>query len=59
MADPDLPPPRRAQTAGGFLIAAGLVGGAAIGAVVHQATIGLLAGFVIGVIAAVAMAMRS
>ena len=59
MADSDTPaPPRRPQTAGGCLIAAGLLAGAAIGAGFHQASIGVLAGFAIGVIGAVLMTMR-
>ena len=44
--------PRRAANAGGFLIAAGALGGVAIGLVVGEPTLGLLVGF--GVSAALA-----
>jgi hypothetical protein len=53
---PTLPPttPRRA---GGCLIAAGLLIGPVVGLFFHQTSLGLVIGFGIGVIAAIAMAM--
>jgi hypothetical protein len=39
--------------AGGFILAASILIGAVVGAVLHQSTIGLLAGFVAGVAIAV------
>jgi hypothetical protein len=59
---PDAPdrnaPSRPPQQAGGCLIAAGLILGPIVGLAVGQVSIGLIAGFVIGVAAAIIMAVR-
>lgn len=59
---PDVPDrsaaPRPPQQAGGCLIAAGLIIGPIVGLAFGQVSIGLIAGFVIGVVAAIAMALR-
>ncbi|WP_419814264.1 hypothetical protein [Glacieibacterium sp.] len=47
-------PPR---AAGGCLLALSTLVGTVIGIVVHQASIGLIAGFCIGVVAAIAVAV--
>lgn len=61
-AMPTLPDPvspsRPPQMGGGCLIAAGLIVGPIIGIFFGQVTLGLVAGGVIGVIAAVAMTVR-
>lgn len=44
---------RQPSAAGGLLIAAGALGGAAVGFVYGQATPGFLAGLAIGVVAAI------
>ena len=51
----DAPPPSRAPAAGGCLIALGAVGGAAIGLMLGQASIGLIAGLMAGVVLAFAL----
>lgn len=60
MVDPVFRPPssRPPQQAGGCLIAAGLIFGPIIGMAFGETSIGLVAGGVVGVIAAVAMAFR-
>jgi uncharacterized membrane protein len=50
--------PRPPQQAGGCLIAAGLIIGPIVGLAFGQVSIGLIAGFVIGVVAALAMTLR-
>jgi hypothetical protein len=55
---PRSPNSRPPQTAGGCLIAAGLIFGPIIGMAFGETSIGLVAGGVIGVLAAVAMAWR-
>jgi len=56
---PDRPAaPRPPQQAGGCLIAAGLIIGPIVGLAFGQVSIGLIAGFAVGVVAAIAMAMR-
>jgi uncharacterized membrane protein len=52
------PPPTTPRQAGGCLIAAGLMLGAGIGVAVGESSAGLLIGLAVGVIAAVAMALR-
>lgn len=49
MAHPDARPPRRPGMAGGFFIALGLIAGLVIGTLLQEPTIGLLAGFGLGV----------
>jgi hypothetical protein len=56
---PDRPAaPRPPQQAGGCLIATGLIIGPIVGLAFGQVSIGLIAGFSIGVVAAVMMAVR-
>ncbi len=56
---PDLnPPPRSPQLGGGCLIAAGVMIGPVVGIFFGQVTLGLIAGGVIGVVAALVMALR-
>jgi predicted lipid-binding transport protein (Tim44 family) len=56
---PDRPAaPRPPQQAGGCLIAAGLIIGPIVGLAFGQVSIGLIAGFAVGVVAAVVMALR-
>lgn len=50
--------PSRAPMAGGFLIAAGLMLGAILGAIAGQPSIGFLAGGGVGVVLAVAIWLR-
>lgn len=52
------PAPRRAATAGGFPIIAGILLGAGIGFGFHQPTIGLLIGGSIGIAIATAIWLR-
>ena len=52
------PVPRKPQQAGGCLIAAGLIFGPIIGMAFGQTSIGLVAGGVTGVVAAIVMALR-
>ncbi len=60
MASPSLetPPPRPPLRGGGCLVAAGLVIGPIAGLVAGQTSAGLLVGFALGILAAVAMAIR-
>ena len=51
-------PPIRNPSAGGFLIAAGVMGGAVIGFLFGQATIGLLIGAVVSIGASLAIWAR-
>ena len=51
-------PPRPPQLGGGCLIAAGLLIGPIVGIVFGQVTLGLIAGGVIGVVAAIIMAAK-
>ena len=51
-------PARRPVAAGGFLIAIGVLGGAMLGFLAHQPTIGLLIGLAIAVAISVAMWLR-
>lgn len=48
----------RPNAAGGALVALGMIGGAAVGFAIGQATPGFLAGTAIGVVAAVLVWMR-
>lgn len=60
MVDPVPPPaPRKPQQAGGILIAAGLILGPIIGLAFGQTSIGLVAGGLIGVVAAIVMAVTN
>lgn len=52
------PESRPPQRAGGCLIAAGLIIGPIVGLAFGQVSIGLIGGLVIGVIAAIVMAVR-
>ncbi len=62
MADPTsrdtLPPHKDPSAAGGFLVAIGMLGGAAIGFAIGQATPGFLVGTGVGVLAAVLVWVR-
>lgn len=58
MAEPGLPVSRPPQRGGGIFIALGLVLGAIGGVIAHQPSLGLLAGLGLGVLAAIAMALR-
>jgi hypothetical protein len=49
--------PSRSPMAGGFIIAIGVIGGALIGAVKGQPTIGFLIGFGIGAVIAAAIGL--
>lgn len=51
-------PPKRAATGGGILIAIGLVGGAVIGGLNGQPSIGLLAGLAVGALGALLLWLR-
>lgn len=53
------PAPRKPQQAGGCLIAAGLILGPIIGMAFGQTSIGLVAGGVIGVVAAIVMTVSN
>lgn len=52
------PSSRPPQQAGGCLIAAGLLIGPIVGLMFGQTSLGLIAGFAIGVIGAIVMALR-
>ena len=55
---PTPPPPRPAPTAGGCLLAAAIVAGAAIGYLVGQPSIGLIVGGLAGAALAVGVWLR-
>ncbi len=58
MASPPRPPSARPpMAAGGCLLALLTLGGAGVGVAVHQASLGLLGGFALGVVAAVLVAV--
>lgn len=57
LPDPVSPPPQP-QLGGGCLIAAGLLIGPIVGIFFHQTTLGLVAGGVIGAIAALVLTLR-
>ena len=60
MPEPMPPPtPRQPQQAGGCLIAAGLILGPIIGLAFGETSIGLVAGGLIGVVAAIVMAVMA
>ncbi|WP_017669390.1 hypothetical protein [Sandarakinorhabdus sp. AAP62] len=58
MASPGSPVSRPPQRGGGIFIAFGLVAGAVGGTLVGQPSIGLLAGFGVGVVATILLALR-
>lgn len=58
MTEPDPARPTKAPQAGGVLLAAGLLGGSVIGAVLGQPTIGFLAGGAAGVALALLVWLR-